>query len=377
MVDEYDAPIISKIKEPERLQKAIITVRDLFSSVKALDGIIELSFFTGITNIGKDSYFSTLNHLLNLTDHYRYATICGYTHADTDTHLKDHVVALATRMALNVENTKAQLFKWYKGYSWDGENFVLIPFSVLSAFDRLSIDSVWAQSASMPSVFLDFIKKSNFNLQELIPREEMETSSSIFHEVNIERVSIDTFMLQTGFLTVKKRSTNGLLIVGYPNLEVKQAVNAAIGSEIFGNPSDLVITNRATEIAAIINNLHTSRDISPLQTILAALFANIPHQLLQHKRESLYHSALYTICYLASLQVDADVSTSNGRTDVIIQTASSCIILECKYEKSAEIAVKQVFDKKYYAPFLADGKQIITIECNFTDDGLTMAAEYV
>ena len=127
----------------------------------------------------------------------------------------------------------------------------------------------------------------------------------------------------------------------------------------------------------MLHNLHTTRDIAPLETILAALFACILHQLLQHKRESLYRSALYIICYLAFLQVDAEVSTSNGRADVIIQTASSCIILECKYEKSAEIAVKQIFDKKYYAPFLADGKQIITIGCNFTEEGLMMAAEYV
>lgn len=376
LVDEYDAPIIARIGEPPELKHAIDLLRTLFGRIKALDEIIELSFFTGITNIGKDSYLSTLNHLLNITNHHRFATICGYSHDDIDIYFHDYLVALATAQNLSIHDAKSLIFKWYNGYSWDGLHFLLIPFSVLNAFSLLTVDTVWAQSASLPKVFLDFVQNSNFDLQTITAFENIETDSSIFQELNIENLSITSFLIQTGLLTVKYKTNYGDYIVGYPNLEVKQAVISLIGSHIFA-PKHQTLNNRAYHIAKIINSLHTTRDITPLAKILSSLFASIPHQLLQHKRESLYHSALYIIFYLASLQVDAEVSTSNGRADVIVHTQHATFILECKYEKSAAIAVKQIFDKKYYAPYLTDGKQIIAIGCNFTDAGLELAAEFI
>ena len=376
LVDEFDSPIVNQLGNKEKLKEAIAILRSLFNSVKNLDHKIELSFFTGITNVGKLSYFSTLNHLNNISQNAKFANICGYTHDDIDLYFTDYLQDLAATYNFSLADAKTLLFKWYNGYSWDGKNLLLIPFSVLVALSRLSVETIWAEGVTIPGILIDFFKQNQFNLQEIQSLEEITLQSSIFQELDIENLSIKTFLLQTGFLTIKDKNLDGSLRVGYPNLEVKQAISSAISSAIFSPSIDIVHT-RAYEIAHTVMSLHTTRDIAPLAKILSSLFASIPHQLLQHKRESLYHSALYIIFYLASLQVDAEVSTSNGRADVIIHTEHSNIILECKYEKSAAVAVKQIFDKKYYAPYLTDGKQIIAIGCNFTDAGLELAAEFI
>jgi Holliday junction resolvase-like predicted endonuclease len=64
--------------------------------------------------------------------------------------------------------------------------------------------------------------------------------------------------------------------------------------------------------------------------------------------------------------VYAEVRNAVGATDVVIKTPKYIYVVEIKIDSSAEVALKQIDDKGYATPYLADGRQLIKIGVNFS-----------
>jgi Holliday junction resolvase-like predicted endonuclease len=64
--------------------------------------------------------------------------------------------------------------------------------------------------------------------------------------------------------------------------------------------------------------------------------------------------------------VYAEVRNAVGATDVVIKTPKYIYVVEIKIDSSAEVALKQIDDKGYATPYLADDRQLIKIGVNFS-----------
>ena len=111
-----------------------------------------------------------------------------------------------------------------------------------------------------------------------------------------------------------------------------------------------------------------------LRDILKPLFASIPYQL-HVDAEAYYHSIFYAIMNLLGFEVSAEVSTSKGRIDAVLETADKVYVLEFKYESCApdanaeakrklfdealEKGVKQIKGKGYADRYVGGGKEVI------------------
>jgi hypothetical protein len=60
------------------------------------------------------------------------------------------------------------------------------------------------------------------------------------------------------------------------------------------------------------------------------------------------------------------VRNAVGATDVVIKTPKYIYVVEIKIDSSAEVALKQIDDKGYATPYLADDRQLIKIGVNFS-----------
>jgi len=64
--------------------------------------------------------------------------------------------------------------------------------------------------------------------------------------------------------------------------------------------------------------------------------------------------------------IEAEVHTSDGRIDAVVQTDTQVYVLEFKLDESAEAAIAQIQQKGYTDKYQNLGKQIIGLGINFS-----------
>jgi hypothetical protein len=86
LIDEYDAPIMDALHEPDRLTEVRKVMRNFYASLKANDSCLKFVFITGVSTFSQMGIFSELNNLKKISSADKYATICGITEQE----LKDN-----------------------------------------------------------------------------------------------------------------------------------------------------------------------------------------------------------------------------------------------------------------------------------------------
>jgi hypothetical protein len=66
--------------------------------------------------------------------------------------------------------------------------------------------------------------------------------------------------------------------------------------------------------------------------------------------------------------VKVEQHTSFGRLDMVVLTTQRIYIFEFKVNATAESALKQIDEKHYADPYLADGRQIVKLGVNFVTE---------
>jgi PD-(D/E)XK nuclease superfamily len=94
---------------------------------------------------------------------------------------------------------------------------------------------------------------------------------------------------------------------------------------------------------------------------LNTLFQNIPYEIFESKLESYYHSVIFLTFKLLGYYADAEVHTAIGSIDVVVQTQTHIYILEFKVKDTAESALQQIKDKRYFEKYLHNGRKIYLI----------------
>ena len=71
--------------------------------------------------------------------------------------------------------------------------------------------------------------------------------------------------------------------------------------------------------------------------------------------------------------VHAEVHSSRGRADCILETDKFVYIFEFKVDKSAKEALEQIEERGYAAPYEADKRQLFKIGVNFDSETRSLA----
>ena len=79
LIDEYDAPLLEAIFDPEKAGAFKGIVKELFSPLKKLEPYLRFVFLTGITKFSQMSLFSTLNNLDDISLDDAFCSLCGFT----------------------------------------------------------------------------------------------------------------------------------------------------------------------------------------------------------------------------------------------------------------------------------------------------------
>ena len=106
-------------------------------------------------------------------------------------------------------------------------------------------------------------------------------------------------------------------------------------------------------------------DPEEMMRSLDAFFSGIPYDL-KMDNENNFHNAFYILTTLLGIDTEAEVHTSDGRIDLLIQTPKFIYIIELKYDATPEEALRQIDEKDYPRKFSTDTRTLFKIGVSFS-----------
>ena len=355
LIDEYDKPIIDYLDDLTQAKAHQQVLKSFYSVIKDADPYIRFLMITGVSKFSKVSIFSELNNLTDLTIHPKFSTLVGYTQTELEQYFEEGFQELIGVLAPTRSDLLELIKTWYNGYSWDGKNFAYNPFSILSFFGAGEFQNFWF-STGTPTFLINLLKNRNFyNLGE------SEVGQAAFDSFDIENIDTYSLLFQTGYLTIKAKEPFGLYILDYPNREVKdsmlQYLIAGFSKGSYAQSTPIVLKLRK---AFLENNFEK------IIGIINSLFKSIPSHIFIKDKEAYYHSVVFLVFQYLGQFIEAEVHTSDGRIDAVVQTDTHIYVIEFKLDESADIALQQIQEKGYIQKYQQSDKDLVGVGINFS-----------
>ena len=358
IIDEWDC-VIRNSNDKELVHRYLQFLHSLFKSEES-KSFLALAYITGILPIKKIQDESALNNFREytmlkskpITEYY------GFT--------EEEVRDLCTEYDMDFESAKA----WYNGYLIDGKH-MYNPNSVVQSMMDRDFDSYWKNTSSFASINT-FITMNYAGLKD-----------DIMTMLAGGKVRVNTNSFQNDFSTVasKDDALTALIHLGYlgydadrktafiPNYEVATAFEAALQigewkdiAEIISRCDELLfatIDKEADKVAEIIEQAH--------DTYTSVLKYNDENSL----------SCVLTMAYFtapAYYDIIREHPAGKGYADFIFKPRANAgwrpaMVVELKYNQSADTAIKQIKEKRYQGALSGYGDKILLVGINYDADG--------
>ena len=358
IIDEWDC-VIRNSNDKELVHRYLQFLHSLFKSEES-KSFLALAYITGILPIKKIKDESALNNFREytmlkskpITEYY------GFT--------EDEVRELCREYDMDFESAKA----WYNGYLIDGKH-MYNPNSVAQSMMDRDFDSYWKNTSSFASINT-FITMNYAGLKD-----------DIMTMLAGGKVRVNTNSFQNDFSTVasKDDALTALIHLGYlgydaerktayiPNYEVATAFEAALQigewkdiAKIISRCDELLfatIDKEADKVAEIIEQAH--------DTYTSVLKYNDENSL----------SCVLTMAYFtapAYYDIIREHPAGKGYADFIFKPRANAgwrpaMVVELKYNQSADTAIKQIKEKRYQGALSGYGDKILLVGINYDAEG--------
>ena len=358
IIDEWDC-VIRNSDDKELVHSYLQFLHSLFKSEES-KAFLALGYITGILPIKKIKDESALNNFREytmlkskpITKYY------GFT--------EEEVKQLCHKYDMDFDSVKA----WYNGYLIDGVH-MYNPNSVTQAMIDQDCDSYWRNTSSFSSINT-FITMNYAGLKD-----------DIMTMLAGGKVMVDTRSFQNDLSDIhsKDDAFTALIHLGYlgydadrksayiPNYEVAEAFQMALKTGIWDEISKAIsrcdellmatIDGDETKVAEIIEQAH--------DTYTSVLKYNDENSL----------SCVLTMAYFTApgyYNIVREMPAGKGFTDFAFIPRSNAgfrpaMIVELKYNQSAETAIKQIKEKKYHGALSGYSDKILLVGINYNEDG--------
>ena len=358
IIDEWDCAIRNS-EDKELIHRYLQFFHSLFKSEESR-AFLALAYITGILPIKKIQDESALNNFREytmlkskpITEYY------GFTERE--------VRKLCKEYHMDFDTTKA----WYNGYLIDGKN-MYNPNSVVQSMIDQDYDSYWKNTSSFASINR-FITMNYAGLKD-----------DIMTMLSGKKVRVNTNTFQNDFSTVasKDDALTALIHLGYlgydadrksayiPNYEVATAFEAALQT---GNWSEISrIISRCDELLMAT----IDKDADKVAEIIELAHETYTSILTYNDENSL--SCVLTMAYFTApgyYNIIRELPAGKGYADfVFIPRANAgfrpAMVVELKYDQSADTAIKQIKEKRYQGALSGYGDTILLVGINYAPDG--------
>ena len=345
LVDEYDAPLLDSMENPDLQNSLKQEMRKFFSPIKDLGGIIRFVFLTGISKFSQLSIFSELNNLKVITMNDDYAGICGITEEELFSQMKPEIQALADKQNLSYGQACEALKAQYDGYHFSADSpDVYNPFSLINALSDKSLANYWF-STGTPTILTKLISK-----YEMDPKDfdaGFEATQEMFDAPTETATDAIPMLYQSGYLTIKGYES-GTYILQFPNNEVRFGFLKSL-MPYYATP---LVSKNDTFLLKFTKALR-NENLEQALTLTKAFISSVPYNA-EKQTEAHYKTIFYLIARLCTpYVVRTEEASAAGRSDMVIETKTAVYMFELKLDGSAEDALKQITEKGYLIQYTA------------------------
>lgn len=356
LIDEWDCVFREHRDNKEAQEKYLDFIRDWLK-----DKIyVALAYMTGILPIKKYGTHSALNMFdeYSMVDSGNIADCTGFTETEVE--------SLCVKYGMDIE----QMRYWYDGYQLNDNVHLYCPRSVVSSISRKRFDNYWSRTETFEALS----KFISFDFDGL--------NDAVSFLLSGERVAVDIRSFQNDMYSMKRMDDILTLLIhlgylGYlfdtkeayiPNKEVfdefvtamtvegkwKKCIEAVQQSKEL---LDLTVRGKADEVAERIERIHRegcdpkhyNNEQALRYTVLIAYF---------------YAREKYTVIQ--------EMPSGNGFADILLMPnfqnpTGIPIIIELKWDKSADSAIKQIKDR-HYPDVVKDYDRMLLVGINYDRD---------
>jgi len=355
IIDEWDCVVRNFSDRQDIVHEYLQFLHSLFKSEESQE-FLALGYITGILPIKKIRDESALNNFREYTmiDSKEFTPYFGFT--------EDETKELCKKYDMNFESVK----EWYDGYHINNEH-MYNPNSVYQAMLDHSLESYWKNTSAFDTINT-FITLNFDGLKE-----------DVMKMLSGGKVSVitDKFKNDLSVINSKDDALTALIHLGYlgydaerrkafiPNFEVATAFHLALET---GNWSEIADTlTRCDEILwATIDG--EAEKVAELLELSHDTYTSI----LKYNDENALSCAI-TMAYFtapAYYTVVRELPSGKGFADIaLIPRADSgnkpAMIIELKYDKTADTAIRQIKEKRYAGALKGYGKEILLVGVNY------------
>ena len=369
LIDEYDAPLLTVLHDPDRLEPMRTALQSFYSPLKDLDPYLRFVFITGITKFSQLSIFSQLNNLNNISMLPQYAAMCGITIKELEDNFQEGIGVLAEKYHYSHQQVIDKLLYHYDGYhfSEDSEG-VLNPFSLLSAMNNRKFDNYWF-STGTPTFLVNMLKHFHTDITKI---DGSEAWASDFDAPTENMQSVLPLFYQSGYITIKNYdSIINRYTLGYPNEEVKVGLMRIL-IPYYVHTNTVEAGNAVAQMYLALRKDDMDGCLKAMQEFLTT----IPYQENTLKdaptTEGHFTAMLYVMFSLLNVYVFSQVRNAKGRLDILIKTDTAIYVMELKLEGDLDKALRQIDEKDYTIPYQSDGRKVVKVAINFSTEERTI-----
>ena len=355
IIDEWDCIFRNDKYDTKAQEKYIEFLRSLFKGNVA-DGFIKLAYITGILPIKKYGTQSALNNFKEYTMTSS-RVLAGYV-GFTENEVKD----LCAKYDMDFDKMKV----WYDGYSFSRVKSVYNPKSVVEALSNHEFNNYWTRTETYEALKL-YIDMNFDGLKD-----------AVVQMLSGQRCSINISSFQNDMTTLKTKDDVFTLLVhlgylGYdeenkqvfiPNQEIMDEFEIAVTGEHW-NKLGKVLKASDDLLKATLNG-----DEEFVAKALDDAHSDVTSILTYNNENSL--SCVISIAYYCARKdyvMIRELPTGKGFADIVFVPRRGvdkpAFVVELKWDKSAEGAIKQIKDKQYVKALENYGGKVLLVGVNY------------
>ena len=349
LIDEYDCQMTANINNETLYKQFQEKIKSFYANIKDKFAIKFLGI-TGVTRLKDVSIFSVGSDIRDITNASAYSQMIGFTRDEIKKYYIDYLkLAASYENNCTVDNvTDAQIESMldmmaqnYDGYCFDEfyKKKAFSTWSVNSFFQSIVenklvfFDEYWYDNGGLPSILVNYLKTHKLNSLDYVEKDKTITIrvNDFKNPTSLTSINQNVLMCQTGYLTLRSPVySKGFMTLGIPNSEVYNALLSLMALNIF---DDTKLEDVNEQI------LSQSKDVGEIIELFNTVLNTVSYDNYPISSEAVVQQLLYMYLKGICNSVSAELHSSKGRADLVIESDNRRIVFEFKYAKN-EIEAK-------------------------------------
>ncbi len=355
IIDEWDS-LFREDKNNEKLQMEYINLlRGLFKGTPS-GAFLKMAYITGILPIKKYGTQSALNNFREHTmvSARQMAEYVGFTETEVKTLCREYDMPFK------------EMQRWYDGYYFDKIGHIYSPNSVIEAVDSREFGNYWSGTETYESL-MTYIAMDFKGLRQLIVDmlggsrcsidvESFQNDITSFNSAD----DVITLLIHMGYLAYDHKTKE----VFVPNEEVRSVFLRAVKNDGWDDVIKAINASEALLKATL------SMDERAVAQMIQEIHMKNTSSIVYNNEISL--SSVIALAYYSACKdytFIREMPTGNGFADMVFlpkrASLNPALVLELKWDKSAEGAISQIKSNKYVAALKEYKGNILLVGINY------------